>query len=291
MKPENSGEATTSRPETVLMEPAHCRVVLHCSDIHVGRRFQPQPAEGLMRAAKRIAPDAVIVSGDLTMRARQGQFRQARALLDRLPHPMVVIPGNHDIPLYNLPMRLLIPFANYNRWIAELDDGVLNLGVCAVWAVNTINPFVHQKGRILEQDLEAIERWSGSLPPDLWRVLVVHQHFANTPDNPRPGIYRHARELLARLARAGVHLVLHGHVHQSGFHLASELFAEFPHPMVVAAAGTVSSGRTRGGERLYQFNLLTFEYEKFSVQIWNWNAARGEFEAGEWREFPRAMFS
>ncbi len=291
MRTANNGSTVVPRPETIFLEPASRRVLLHCSDIHVGRRFQPEAAEGLVRAAKRIQPDAVIVSGDLTMRARRGQFRQARALLDRLPHPMVVIPGNHDIPLYDIPMRLFAPFANYNRWIADLDDGALDLGVCAVWSVNTINRFVHQKGRIREEDFAAIEKWSRSLPPERWRIVVVHQHFANTPDNPRPGIYRHARARLERFAKAGVHLVLHGHVHQSGIFLGKDLFPGFSFPIVVAAAGTASSGRTRGGERIYQFNMITVEPDKVSVQIWNWNSALREFEPGESREIVREMYS
>jgi 3',5'-cyclic AMP phosphodiesterase CpdA len=288
--PTSSEAALPGRPQTIFIEDVAQRRVLHCSDIHVGRRFQIEPARKLVEAAARLAPDAVVVSGDVTMRARSGQYRRARALLEALPHPLVVIPGNHDIPLYNLPMRLVAPFANYRRWIADLDDGAVDLGVCALWSVNTINPFVHQKGRLSDGDLAAIEQWSRTLPAHTWRVVVVHQHFANTPDNPRPGIYARARERLERLARAGVHLVVHGHVHQSGVFTGAEFFPDFPVPIVVAAAGTPSSGRTRGGERSYQFNLLAFERTRFAVQVWNWNAQRSDFEPGETRAFDRAFF-
>lgn len=278
------------RAQTIFLESAARRTLLHCSDIHVGRRFQPLPAQRLIESARSLKPDAVVVSGDLTMRARRGQYRKARAIVEQLPHPLSVIPGNHDIPLYNLPLRLLAPFANWRRWIADLDDGVLDLGVCSVWSVNTINRFVHQKGRLRESDLVAIEAWSRTQPPDVWRVVVVHQHFANTPDNPRPGIYARPCALLKRLARAGIHLVLHGHVHQSGVFAASEFFADFAEPLVVAAAGTASSGRTRGGDRIFQFNLITFERDRFEITIWNWNSQQMTFEPGPSRSFDRSFF-
>ncbi len=257
----------------------------------MGRRFQPLPAQKLVEAARLLKPDAVIVSGDLTMRARNRQFRKARAIIEQLPHPMTVIPGNHDIPLYDLPLRLLAPFANWRRWIADLDDGPLDLGLCAIWSVNTINRFVHQRGRLREADLQAIEMWSRSLSPEIWRVVVVHQHFANTPDNPRPGIYAHPRLLLERLARAGVHLVVHGHVHQSGVFAASELFPEMRESIIVAAAGTASSGRMRGGDRVFQFNVITFRASQFEITIWNWNSQKLAFEPGPSRSFDRSLFA
>lgn len=277
------------RPYTVFLEDADQRRLLHCSDIHVGRRFQPEPAEALIALAHRIAPDAVIVSGDLTMRARRGQFLKAREILERLPHPLVVIPGNHDIPLYNLPMRLVAPFRNYERYISDLDDGILDLGVCAVWSENTICRFVHQKGWLRTAQLDAIARWSQSLPEDRWRIVVVHQHFANTPDNPRPGIYFQPQRILARLAEAGVHVVLHGHVHQSGVFLAQEFFPDFAKPLIVAAAGTASSGRTRG-DRVYQFNLITCNKTSLTIEIWNWNAQQRTFEPAASRQFDRSLF-
>lgn len=279
-----------SRAETLFLEPATVRRILHCSDIHVGRRFQPEPAEKLVELARQLRPDAVVVSGDLTMRARRGQFLRVREILQRLPHPLVVIPGNHDIPLYNLPIRLLAPFRNYCRYVADLDDGVLDLGVCAVWSMNTVCPFVHQKGWFREEEMRALEQWSQSLAPDIWRIVVVHQHFANTAHNPRPGIYFRAAHHLRRLAQAGIHLVLHGHVHQSGVFTGRDFFRDFDLPIIVSAAGTVSSGRTRGGDRVFQFNLITCEQESLEIEIWNWNAQKCTFEAGPKRRFEKEMF-
>lgn len=290
MSAPNSGSWRLTRRETIVLREARRCLVLHCSDIHVGRRFRPEPAQRLVALARKLQPDAVIVSGDLTMRARRGQFRDARAILERLPQPLVVIPGNHDIPLYNWPMRFLAPFFNYRRWVEDLDAGVLSVGPCSVFPVNTVVPFFHQKGWVREADLEAIEEWSRELDPSLWRVVVVHQHFANTPDNPRPGIYRQPERLLERLGRAGIHLVLHGHVHASGVFWAREFFASFPYPLVIAAAGTVSSGRTRGGERIYQLNTLEFEPERLAIRVWNWDAAAGDFVPAEQRCFERREF-
>jgi 3',5'-cyclic AMP phosphodiesterase CpdA len=275
-------------PKTMFLEPAERRLILHCSDIHVGRRFKELPAERLVAAAKRLEPDAIVISGDLTMRARTLQFMRARSLIEKLPHPLVIIPGNHDIPLYNVPLRLVAPFWNYRFWISDLHDGVLDLGICAVWAANTINPFVHQKGLLRERELNAIEEWAAALPSGIWRVLVVHQHFHNMPGNPRPGIYRKPAELLERLSNAGIHLVLHGHVHQSCVYSSRDVCRAMKRQVIIAAAGTVSSGRTRGGQdRLYQFNTIEFTPESFAIQFWNWNPDLHDFMPGEQFSFQR----
>ncbi|MCX7963701.1 MAG: metallophosphoesterase [Candidatus Sumerlaea chitinivorans] len=266
------------------------RSILHCSDIHVGRGFREEPAERFLALAHQLRPDAVVVSGDLTMRARRWQFLKARALLERFPQPLVVIPGNHDIPLYLLPMRLFAPFYNYRRFAADLNRAPLVLGNVCIYALNTINPFRHQQGILRPEALEEVRRWAKATPPDSWRVLVVHQHFANTPDNPRPGIYPHAQERLHEIAAAGVHLVLHGHVHQSSLRTAQEMFPGCADRVVVAAVGTLSCARTRGSERIYQFNHIEFDADALRLHIWNWNVTTRTFEPVEERVFARQWF-
>ena len=93
------------------------RTIVHLSDIHFGR-VDPRLVAPLVDAVRAAAPDLVAVSGDLTQRARRRQFEQARAFLDKLPPPILAVPGNHDVPLFNLPARFLDPFGGYRRHIA-----------------------------------------------------------------------------------------------------------------------------------------------------------------------------
>jgi 3',5'-cyclic AMP phosphodiesterase CpdA len=271
--------------------PTDRRIVLHCSDLHFGRGFRQEPAAKLLEQAQRLSPAAVVVSGDLTMRARAGQFLAAREFLRQLPAPLVVIPGNHDIPLYHVLLRLTNPFRNYRRHIEDLNAAPLDLGTVAIFAMNTINPWMHQKGRIRESQLHRLREWAAGTGAGKWRVAVVHQQFANTADNRRPGVYRRPENLLREFSDAGVHLVLHGHVHASGVKTAGEFFPGSGLPTVVSAAGTASSGRLRGGaERVYQFNLVEFGTDGFSITPYNWNPSMRDFAAGEPKAFERSMF-
>src|SRR4029077_8283305 len=110
------------------------RTIVHLSDVHFGR-VNATIVDPLEAAIRAIAPDLVTVSGDFTQRARRSQFRAARAFLDRLPTPQLVVPGNHDVPLFNLPARFLDPFGGYRRYIspdlepAYQDDELIVVGL------------------------------------------------------------------------------------------------------------------------------------------------------------------
>src|SRR3954469_2042372 len=93
------------------------RTIIHLSDLHFGRT-DPSVVEPLVATVAELRPDAIAVSGDLTQRARGEQFREARAFLDRLPPvPQIVVPGNHDVPLWNAFKRFAQPLANFRRYI------------------------------------------------------------------------------------------------------------------------------------------------------------------------------
>jgi 3',5'-cyclic AMP phosphodiesterase CpdA len=94
------------------------RKILHVSDLHFGR-IDPATLDPLRKTAERLKPDLVVVSGDLTQRARAWQFREARDYLATLPKPQLVVPGNHDVPLYDVVSRFLRPLSNYRRYISE----------------------------------------------------------------------------------------------------------------------------------------------------------------------------
>src|SRR3954447_26019387 len=92
------------------------RTIAHLSDLHFGRT-DPDVVRGAIDAVRRLQPDLTVISGDLTQRARSHQFRAARAFLDRLPKPQIVVPGNHDIPLWNVFARSFSPLRKYRRII------------------------------------------------------------------------------------------------------------------------------------------------------------------------------
>src|SRR5918996_190908 len=123
------------------------RKILHLSDLHFGR-VNPALLGPLMKTVEEVEPDLVAISGDLTQRARSSQFQQARAFLDALPKPQIVVPGNHDIPLHNLFARFFEPLTKYKRYITDDLEPVYQDEEMVIVGVNTARSSVFKGGRI-----------------------------------------------------------------------------------------------------------------------------------------------
>src|SRR3989442_14173606 len=138
------------------------RTLVHLSDLHFGRVDQNLIAP-LIRSVAEVKPDLVAVSGDLTQRARSQQFREARAFLDSLPQPQIVVPGNHDVPLHNVFTRFLQPFDKYKRFITDDLQPVYADDEIVVVGVNTARSLTIKGGRINEEQVAGIrEKLCGS---------------------------------------------------------------------------------------------------------------------------------
>src|SRR5215217_6665797 len=133
------------------------RTLVHLSDLHFGR-IDEATLEPLAALIERIAPDVLVVSGDLTQRARKTQFEEARAYLERLPKPQIVVPGNHDVPLYRVWERFFNPLGKYRRhFSADLEPSFIDDEI-AVIGINTARSLAFKNGRINEQQVESIRR-------------------------------------------------------------------------------------------------------------------------------------
>src|SRR5215204_859118 len=133
-----------------LAEPgaiAAVRTLVHLSDLHTGR-VDPALLAPLTAAIADARPHLVVFSGDLTQRATRTQFREARAFLDGLTAPYLVIPGNHDVPLWNVARRFVTPLARYKRFITTDLEPVFQDDEIVVVGVNTARSFTWGEGRI-----------------------------------------------------------------------------------------------------------------------------------------------
>ncbi|HEU5177225.1 MAG TPA: metallophosphoesterase [Burkholderiales bacterium] len=214
------------------------RVLAHLSDLHFGR-VDPAALEPLRRRVVELAPDLVVISGDLTQRARARQFREARAFLDSLPRPQVVVPGNHDVPLYNVLARFLRPLAGYRRAIgADAEPSYVDDEI-AVLGVNSARSLAFKGGRVNARQLERVEEILRRLPPSVVRIVVTHHPF----------------EFPERLSGRGVDVVMAGHAHAA--HAVGRA-------VLVVQAGTATSSRTR--EAPNSFNLLRIASRRIDVR-------------------------
>jgi 3',5'-cyclic AMP phosphodiesterase CpdA len=247
------------------------RTLIHLSDLHFGRVDQVI-ADALVDHIRGLRPDLIAVSGDVTQRARRWQFRQARAFLNALPPPHVVVPGNHDVPLYDVAARFLDPLGGYRRFISRdlaprYDDGeVLVLGA------NTTRSFTTKHGIFRARDLERICEALRRTAKEVVKVIVAHHPF-DVPD------------AVKRLTRAGADVFLTGHLHTSyAGHTAARYDCGGPSAVVVEA-GTATSTRKRGEGNA--FNLLRVQGKEISVERHMWDDVRRAFLPIDAQRFTR----
>lgn len=235
--------------------------ILHGSDFHFGKRHDPEAAEAFVEAVLQVDPDVLVLSGDFTQRAKVEEYRQARRFLDRLPDvPVVVTPGNHDVPLYRVAERLLAPYRNYRRWIASELNTVTSVEGATFVALNSTAPLrTIVNGRLTERQLDFAREAFEAGDPDGLRVLVLHHHLAPAPDYEGDRPMLRARRILEAVEEMGVELVLGGHLHRSyiGNSLDVHPGPDRDRGVVIVQSGTSTSRRGRARERAKNsFNVL-----------------------------------
>nr|MBA3694806.1 metallophosphoesterase [Acidobacteriota bacterium] len=152
------------------------RILVHLSDVHFGR-VDYAIVDGLVEKINKIAPNLVVLSGDLTQRARSAQFIEARAFLDKLPQPQIIVPGNHDIPMHNVFARFAIPLEKYKKYITgDLQPFYADEEI-AVVGINTARSLTVKDGRINEMQIAGIRNKMCSLPDDIVKIIVSHHPF------------------------------------------------------------------------------------------------------------------
>jgi 3',5'-cyclic AMP phosphodiesterase CpdA len=238
--------------------------ILHISDLHFGPKYLPRVGEALQSAAAALDPDIIVVSGDFTQRAKREQFAAARAFLDRLPpRPMVVTPGNHDIPLYRVFERIFSPESLYREYISEELNTVLYRDDAVIVSLNSTSPLRSvTNGRLSKRQLEFTADAFRSAPPAAVRVVVTHHNLAPAPDFEGGAVMHGAERIIKQLAGMHVDLILAGHLHRAYNASSFDLCAEHPlgSGIRLAQAGTATSSRGRGRERgRNTFNMIRVE--------------------------------
>ena len=222
-------------------------VVLQVSDTHFGTE-QPVVVEALLRLVRAQLPDLVVLSGDITQRARWSQFRTARAFTERLAVPAtLVLPGNHDIPLFNLVARLLAPYAHYQRAFGtELEPAFTSADLLVV-GVNTTRPSRHKDGEVSAGQIARVSGRLRQAHDAQLRMVVTHQPVHVTRPEDETNVLHGHREAVYAWAGAGVDLILGGHIHLPYVRPLRERFSDLPRPVWAVQAGTAVSSRVRNG--------------------------------------------
>lgn len=258
------------------------RIVVHLSDLHFGR-LDEAVLPALRAAVVAAAPHLVAISGDFTQRARRSEFEAARAFTATLPTPRLVVPGNHDVPLWNVATRFLTPLRRYRHYIAQdlepeyVDDEMVVAGV------NTARSWALGEGRINLERVDRIVARLAAAPRSAVRVIVTHHPFDLPPGVREPRLLGRAYPAMAKLARANADLFLSGHLHLSHTSSSAVRYRIEGHSALIVQAGTLST-RSRG--ELPSFNVIRIHRPDIDVHLFLWNPDAGAFSesaAGHYR--------
>ncbi len=268
--------------------------LLHLSDLHFGGLADLDQIEGLEQMFPDLRPDAVVITGDLSQRARHGEFQRARALVQTAARtaPVLVIPGNHDVAWW---IRPLIPFAKqplyakYARYFgADLAPTLALPGAIIASALTShgvawgsLTPRVRDlavKGHLPKREFARVRGLFEAAPREQARVLVLHHNVLRGDISKRMGLARW-RQAQRRIVASGAEVVLCGHDHQEGAELLGGR-------VVVSTAGTLCK-RTRGG-RPSTFNFVTIEPTAVHITYFRWDAESRRFRASDTYAFARA---
>jgi 3',5'-cyclic AMP phosphodiesterase CpdA len=252
--------------------------IVHLSDLHFGRVDEALlgPLEEAVVAAK---PSVVVVSGDLTQRARTQQFEEARAFLDRLPEPQIVVPGNHDVPLWDVYSRFAGPLEKFRRIITDDLEPFYEDEEMVVAGVNTARSLTRKYGRVNEQQVERLRERLCKYADEVVKVVVTHHPFDLPAGADEREIVGRAAMAMEALAACGADLLLAGHMHTGQTGHTAERYKIKGHAALYVQAGTATSNRVRGGEA-NSFNVVRLKHPYIQVERRTWHADARSFRPG-----------
>ena len=244
--------------------------ILHVSDVHFGPPYVPHVGEAVLRAAHELNADVIVASGDFTQRAKRTEYMAARAFLDAMPkRPLIVVPGNHDVPLYRVFERLLAPHKLYREYISDELNAVHRFDGAVVVALDSTAPLrAITNGRIDEWQLDFCAKALQDVPAGVARIVVAHHHFAPAPDYEGGEVMPNAKRAIDRFADLGVEMVLGGHLHRAYIGNSLDVYPgrDREHGIIIVQSGTSTSRRGRAREREKNtLNLIRIAEERIRI--------------------------
>ncbi|QVW26073.1 metallophosphoesterase [Pseudomonas hormoni] len=256
--------------------------LLHISDTHFGTE-QPPVMQAFETHVKAHGADLVLFTGDITQRARREQFASAQAFIKRIKDygvPQVLtIPGNHDIPMYNLLARIFSPYGNYRRYIDSNLAPIFENDDALIIGLNTTHPTRRKAGKVTARQVEEVAERLQKCDPQKLRIVVAHQPFGSIVASDRRNLQIGARAALERWASSGLDLVMGGHIHLPYVLALSTQYAGLSKEIWGVQAGTTLSSRIRGNSP-NSFNRLYLDKRTRQVAIerWEYSDSRAAFE-------------
>lgn len=263
--------------------------ILHVSDLHTGPPHRPAIAEHLVAQAHALKPDLLVISGDFVQRADfDDQWQAARALREALPQPQLVVPGNHDVPLYNVHWRLLNPLGRYqSHMCADLNPvfelpGMVVVGACTAQGLTTDGGWLNKRQQA------ALRRIFARYGPEVCKIAVWHHPVVNPPGVHRDRAMRGSDAAVTLLDELNVEMLLCGHVHVAYVGNTLDIARDLRQGTIICQSGTTTSRRGYGREHgKNSCNLIEVDKQAIRISQLLFMEDAGKFVPVAEHAFPR----
>ena len=268
------------------------RMIAHISDLHFGMEDE-RIAERLLEDIAGFHPSVVVISGDLTQRARKKQFEAAGAFIRKIPVPCLVVPGNHDIPLCDVFRRTLTPLRRYEHYITADLNPVFQDDELMILGANTARAATFKNGRISMAQIRILAEKYCAAAGHLFKVLVTHHPFLPPLDNPYAPLVGRGALAVEALEPCSIDLLLSGHYHRGFTGDLQSHYITVKRSILVAQAGTAISKRTRGENNSYDRIIIDPPDIHFDRYAWDGRRfvktmmIRYKKENDVWRPYPQ----
>ena len=259
--------------------------LLHISDLHAGSAEETDVERGLSPLIERVGPQLIVVTGDLAHRGRRREHERAAAYLRGLGRPLLVTPGNHDIP-YTFPARFTRPWAEFERQWETVEPEFRSEHVIVV-GLNSVRPWRHQSGGIRSPQIERAAHLLAEAPAGALRVVALHHHLIGAPWRSRKKPVAKRSAVLAGLVDAGAELILAGHIHQAAVSERHEFEVERNGLRGVTVSVAPGLGQPRPNRRGEARGLHVYEATADSLLIETYTWRDDDWGLTGTRRFPR----
>jgi 3',5'-cyclic AMP phosphodiesterase CpdA len=259
--------------------------LLHISDLHAGSVEESEVERGLAPLVERVGPQLIVVTGDLAHRGRRREHERAAAFLRGLGRPLLVTPGNHDIP-YSFPARFARPWEEFERQWETVEPEFRSEDVVVI-GLNSVRPWRHQSGGIRGGQIERVAKLLASAPDRALRVVALHHHLIGAPWRSRKRPVSRRSTVLAGLVDAGAELILAGHIHQAAVSERHEFEVEHDGLRGVTVSVAPGLGQPRPNRRGEARGLHVYEASDDTLLVETYTWRDGDWGLTALRTFPR----
>lgn len=262
--------------------------IIQISDTHFGTE-QPPVVNALVEMVHTQAPDLVVLSGDITQRARSRQFQAAREFVDRLQaRNLLIIPGNHDIPLFDIFTRAFRPYAKYSRQFGDDLEPVHHSQHLLVITVKTTRRYRHVDGEVSQDQIKRVAELLKTATPSQLRIVVTHQPVNVLRPQDEENLLHGHEAAIRSWSAAGADIIMGGHIHLPYVCALHKSLDGLPRKTWAVQAGTAVSSRVRH-EAGNSINLIRYEEKSnlLKIEQWDYQLDKKAFDIARVHELDR----